>query len=323
MLSRQTLKIVFASVATVALATAAATTDTADRYPSKPIKIVVPFPPGSPSDDGARLYARALQDEFRQTVVVENRGGAGGAIGLQAVMQAPADGYTLAMGGAFLLVNPIVMKSPGAVPSDFLPLYSMWQNPMGIYVGGESRLKTFADLIAAAKKEGGVSFGAYTATFRLGAELLGQVSGTTIRYVPYKGAGQIINDLKGGALDAALLPAYSNAGLVRQGVLRLLATTGDKREPEFPQVPMVKEIYPRYGSLATWGALIVRADTPPNVLARLAAAMRRFKSDPELRDLVAKGGTPHTVPTAQLPKFQADEYERYKGIAKAANIHPE
>lgn len=296
----------------------------AQDFPTKPMRIIVAFTPGSGSDTQSRLYGRLLEKELGQPVVVENRPGANGLIGLQALKAAPGDGYTMGMGGAFLVVNSVTVKDVPYKPSDFRPIAGIVRGPLGLIVGGQSKHKSLGDLLDEAKREKrSINIGTYTATYQMGGAWLSQVSGVPVTNVSYKGAAQIVTDLAGGHLEAAIVDFGSMKSLLREGKIRALAISADKRAAEFPDVPTIKERFPEY-EMYVWTALVVRSDTPADVVAKLSSAMQRALATKESQDYIAKSGfSQNPTPPAQMVKYQEDEYLRYKRIADAAGMKPE
>ena len=296
----------------------------AQSFPNKPIKIIVAFTPGSGSDTQARLYGKLMEKELGQPVIVENRPGANGLIGLQALKAAPADGYTLGMGGAFLVVNTVMMKDAQYKVADFRPISGIVSAPLVLLVGAQSPYKTLNDLLDAAKRGNrSINIGTYTATYQMGSAWLSQVSGVPVTNVPYKGAAQAITDLSGGHLEAAMADLGSMKPLLRDGKIRALAISADKRSADFPNIPLFKEKFPEY-EMYVWTALVARSETQPDVVTRLSAAMQKALATKESVEYITNSGfNPNQTSPDLMIKYQDDEYQRYKRIAQDAGIKPE
>jgi tripartite-type tricarboxylate transporter receptor subunit TctC len=287
-------------LATLLLAAAAGAS--AQDYPTKPIKLIVPFPPAGGTDIMARVVAQKLGENNKWTVVVDNRPGAGGNIGVDATAKAPADGYTLVMGQTSnLAINPTLFKSlPYDPVKDLVPIALVGSGPIAIAVRTESPYKTLADLLNAAKaKPGAVTMaspGNGTVAHLSGVRLM-KTTGAKFEHIPYKGASAAIPDLLGGSVDFYLSSVPSVQSQVAAGKVRLLATTGAKRSPIFPNVPTVAESYKGFEAV-TWFGILAPAGTPQPVVAKLNAEINKALKDPEVRKSIEKeggeviGGTP-------------------------------
>jgi tripartite-type tricarboxylate transporter receptor subunit TctC len=281
-------------IAVLALAATAAAAFAQD-YPTKPIKLVVPFPPAGGTDILSRVVAQKLAENTKWHVVVDNRPGAGGNIGVDAAAKSPADGYTLVMGQTSnLAINPSLFKNlPYDPVKDLAPIVLVGTGPIGIVVRTESPYKTLADLVAAAKaKPGAISMaspGNGTVAHLTGVRLM-QASGAKFEHIPYKGASAAIPDLLGGNVDFYLSSVPSVQSQVSAGKLRLLATTGARRSPIFPDAPTVGETYKGFQAV-TWFGILAPAATPKPILAKLNAEINKVLQDPGVRKAIeAEGG---------------------------------
>ncbi|MGZ5067475.1 MAG: Bug family tripartite tricarboxylate transporter substrate binding protein [Usitatibacter sp.] len=278
----------------IACLAAIASTAAAQDYPTKPIKLVVPFPPAGGTDIMARFVAQKLAENTKWNVVVDNRPGAGGNIGVDAVAKSPPDGYTLVMGQTSnLAINATLFKNlPYDPVKDLAPVVLVGSGPIAIAVRKESPFKTLADLVAAAKaKPGAISMatpGNGTVAHLSGVRLM-QATGAKFEHIPYKGASGAIPDLLGGNVDFYLSSVPSVQSQVSAGKLRLLATTGAKRSPIFPKVPTVAETYPGFQAV-TWFGILAPAGTPKPVLARLNAEINKVLKDPGVRKSIETEG---------------------------------
>jgi tripartite-type tricarboxylate transporter receptor subunit TctC len=274
---------------------AAACVASAQDFPTKPIKLIVPFPPAGGTDIMARVVAQKISENTKWTVIIDNRPGAGGNIGVDATAKAPADGYTLVMGQTSnLAINPSLFKNLPYDPlRDLAPITLVGSGPIAIAVRAESPYKTVADLVAAAKaKPSAISMatpGNGTVAHLSGVRLM-QASGAKFEHIPYKGAAAAIPDLLGGNVDFYLSSLPSVQSHVSAGKLRLLAVTGPKRSGLFPAVPTVAETYPGFQAL-TWFGILAPAATPKPILARLNTEINKALQDPAVRKAIeAEGG---------------------------------
>ena len=274
---------------------AVATLAAAQDYPTKPIKLIVPFPPAGGTDIMSRVVAQKLADNTRWTVVIDNRPGAGGNIGVDATAKSAADGYTLVMGQTSnLAINPSLFKNLPYDPlRDLAPIVLVGSGPIAIAVRNDSPYKSLADLVAAAKaRPGAISMaspGNGTVAHLSGVRLM-QATGAKFEHIPYKGASAAIPDLLGGNVDFYVSSVPSVQSQVSAGKLRLLATTGPKRSPIFPQVPTASETYKGFEAV-TWFGILAPAATPKPILARLNAEINKAVQDPNVRRAIeAEGG---------------------------------
>ncbi|HXF80955.1 MAG TPA: tripartite tricarboxylate transporter substrate binding protein [Usitatibacter sp.] len=313
-------------LACVAPALAAAPGLADDAYPAKPIRLVVPFPPAGGTDVLSRGMAQAMGADTKWTIVIENKPGAGGNIGLDAVAHAPADGYTIGMGQtANLAVNPALYASMPFDPlKDFAPIMLVSSQPLILVVDAKSPYGTLADLVAAAKKDPGkvnmASPGNGTIG-HIGGILFQRRAGITMTHVPYKGAGPAVTDLMGGSVDCYFGNSQAVGGLVTGGRLRPLAVTSPHRLASFPGVPTVAESgYPGFEA-ATWSGLVAPAGTPPAVVAKLnAAASKALAGSAMQKQLADEGSTPLGGTPAQFATFLKGEHAKWGAAVREAHI---
>jgi len=293
-------------------------------YPTRPITIIVPYATGSGSDIQARLFGQHLSVALATPVLVENRPGANGAVGLQALKAAPADGHTLALGGgSVMVINPLLTKNLGYDPKDFVCVSGVGKSGVGFVVGAGSPHRTLEDaLTAAAREKRALNVGTYAALYELAAAWLGALSGTKIENVSYKGATQVANDLMGGHLELGFIDLSGVQPLLKAGRLRVVALSSEQRNPLYPGVPVVKEKYPDYVA-NTWTALLIRADTPAPVAAKLSAALQGLFSVPEIYEYFIRSGfEPLNLNAVEMQAFQQQEALRAKAMADAAHVEP-
>ncbi|MEN3295416.1 MAG: hypothetical protein V7642_4669 [Burkholderiales bacterium] len=314
-----------AAMATVAaLSALTPVTATADTFPSKTIKFIVPFPPGSGTDTNARLFAKKISDIGGQPVIVENRPGGNGFIGVQAVLNAPADGYTVFVGSnSTLSTNAATFKKlPYDPVADFAPITLLSRGPCLIIVPPNSPYKTLNDLIADARKRPtALNYGSGSVSYTLYSEWLNELAKMKTTNVPYKGAGDAINGIASGTVDFAVVDAGGAIELVRGGKLRALAYTGPERSPLLPDVPTSAEAgLPDYLAY-NWVAVAVSAKTPPQIAKRLGSLFSQAAAAPEIKEYFARQNIPLLMSgPAEFRKFQTDEIARWKRLMSAAAI---
>ena len=298
----------------------------AQAYPSKPIRIIVPFAAGSGADSNPRFYGEFVSKTLGQPVVVENRPGGSGVTAALAVKGQPADGYTLFVGtNSPITVNPVVMKDLPYEPiKDFRGVFLFGITPVAFVVGASSPHRTIADLVQATKNSGQpLAAGTYSAGYELVSAWLGTATGMPITNVPYKGLSQTVTDIVGNQVPFGAIDFSSVVPLVKDGRLRVLAQTGEARMAQLPEVPTMKESgYPELVS-HVWSSIMVRSETPDAIVNKLHEAFKAAWLTPEDRNFQA--GRP-TVETLFSPKemqaFVVSEYERFKTVAKTAGIQP-
>ena len=274
---------------------AAACIAMAQDYPTKPIRLVVPFPPGGGTDILARTVANKLIAMNNWTVVVDNRPGAGGNIGVDAAAKSAPDGYTLVMGQTSnLTINPsLYAKLPYDPVKDFEPIALVGSSPIAIVVRAESPYRTLADLIAAARaKPDSVSMatsGNGTVAHLSGVRLQ-KITGTTFVHIPYKGASGALPDIIGGRVDIFLSSVPTVQGQIASGKLRALTVTSLKRSPILPNAPTVAETYKGFEA-NTWFGILAPAGTPKPIIATLNAEINKALKDKKVRTTIeAEGG---------------------------------
>ena len=296
----------------------------AEPYPSRPIRVVVPFGPGSGADIHGRFYADMLGKALKATVYLENKPGASGSIGMQSIKSAPADGYSIAVVSPSLVVAPIMTRNAGYKVDEFQPIAGIAKGAIGFFVRADSRHTSLNDMLAEARKDRqALNIGTYAGSYQIGAAWLSMLSGAKLANIPYRGASQAVTDMLGGNLD--LLSADFNAmnSLVREGKLRALAVAAGSRLPELPGVPTVKETYAEYENYI-WIGLVVRTGTPAPVMERLARAMKTVMDSKESQEHLSRlGWQPMGLDAAGMQRFIAAESRRYESVAQATGIQPE
>jgi len=297
-----------------------------DGYPNKPVRIVVPFAAGGSTDVVARLLAERLQAEFKQPFVVDNRAGAGGNIGADAVAKAPADGYTLLMGTTGVLsINSHLYKNMSYDPQkDFTPVSYTSLITNILVVPAELPVRSVAELVALAKsKPGALSFassGAGSST-HLSGELFKAMAGVYILHIPYRGSAQALTDVVSGQVNMLFDNAPSSIGFVQQGKLRALAVTSSKRLPNLPDVPTMDEAGIKGYESLSWSGIMAPAATPRPIITKLNQAIDRIlKSDDIRRRLAGLGVEPVGGPPEVFARHISGESEKWGKLIKRANI---
>jgi tripartite-type tricarboxylate transporter receptor subunit TctC len=296
----------------------------AEVFPSRFVRLVVPFPPGGAVDNAARIIAGRLTDMWGQQMVVENRPGAGGNVAASAVLSADADGYTVYIASIGHAIAQFVTPSLSYHPvNDFAPVTLMCVYPNIMAVPNSSPSKTVPEFIARAKAAPGkvtyASSGIGT-SLHLAGELFKKMAGVDITHIPYRGAGPALNDLVPGRVDAIFANFPSTLPYVQGGQLRGLAVTTAKRQPEVPDLPSIAEFVPGY-DVSSWFALFVAAKTPPDIVAQLNRASIAALHAPAVKARYAQlGATVVGSTSAELGNFLQAEIDRWGPVIKAAGI---
>lgn len=298
----------------------------ASNYPDKPVRMIVPGAPGGAADTLARALARGLSNACGQPVVVENRVGAAGIVGMVAIAKAPADGYTLGFtfSGA-MSINPSLYKSlPYDVDKDFEPIGVAAVSPLVIAVSSKLGINTVGALVERAKREPGkLTFGStgVGSTQQLSMELLRSQAGMNMLHVPYKGSAAALTDLISGQISVHADNALSVIPFAQSGQLKALAVGTTKRIGSLPNVPTVAESgYPDYQA-AGWYGLIAPAGTPKAVISKLSTTMTQYLKQPETAKwLERQGMVPQLTTPAEFRTFLAGEREKWAKVILDANV---
>jgi tripartite-type tricarboxylate transporter receptor subunit TctC len=295
-------------------------------WPTKPVKFVVPYPPGGSTDPMARLIAAKLTDALGQPFVVENRSGASGTIGTAFVAKSPADGYTFAFVFDYHAVNPFLFPNlPFDTVKDLAPVMLIGTAPMAIATGVAKPYKTFADVVAAAKaKPGAVSMGSVGngSLGHLTMVLVQQSAGISLVHIPYKGGGPMTADAVGGQIDLAIGSVAVITPHVTGGKLRAIAVTGDTRSRALPDVPALAEQgLPGFSTLAWWG-IFAPSGVPKPVMAKFHAELVKAFNLPDVRKLLTETlGIDLAVSTPEeLGKWLEAQMQRWGKVVRENNI---
>ncbi len=318
-------------VYTVAAALSAlAVTGTAQAaWPERAITIVVPFPAGGGTDTFARPLAQQLGQQLGQSVVVDNKGGAGGTLGAGVAARAAADGYTFFMGGAHHAVAPSIYKKLSYdIQKDFTPVALLAQPPQIIVVNPKNLpVNSLKELLDRAKADpGAINFGSagVGSTHHLAGELFSLKTGIELTHVPYQGAGPMLSGLISGQVDMAFDGLGSSASHIRAGTIRPIAVASAQRSPSFPDVPTVAEAgVPDY-EVSTWYAMWAPAGTPADIVERMAEEITKALNTPKLKELWASNGS--EIPNMTGAKFGAfvdAEIKRWGDVVKEAGVDPQ
>ena len=307
------------------LATACAS---AQKFPERPVRMLIGFTPGTATDIVARVLGQKLGDGWGQNVVAENRPGAGSTIAAGIVVKAAPDGYTLLFNSSAQAVNPALFANlPYDTLKDFTPISPVAEQPNVLVVGPNSTIKTVAELIAAAKaKPGQLNFGSAGSGSgtHLNLEKFKLAAGINVTHVPYKGTPEVATDLIGGRIDGYFAPIAAALPFVNGGKLRAIAVSTAKRSAQLPNVQTVAEAGVRGADFALWFGVWGPAKMPPKLVDQLSKDIGRVLALPEVREQLAKlGSEALNMTPAGFDKFVRDEIDDYTRVVKAAGIKPQ
>ena len=298
------------------------------NYPSKPIRFIVPFPPGGGNDIVGRIVAQKLAEGFGLSVVVDNRGGAGGTVGTEMAAKAPADGHTMLVNNISLAVNATLFpKLPYDTLKDLAPVTLVGRQPNIVVVNPSVPARSVHELLALAQaKPGEINYGSggVGTASHLATELLKLMAKVDMVHVPYKGLGPALTDLMGGQIQLIISTLASALPQVRAGKLRALAVTTAKRSAFFPEIPSMDEAGVRGYEFSTWYGLLVPARTPRSIVDRLNQEMARVLGSGAVNDQFASQGleAAHTSPQ-EFGVYLKSEVEKWAKVVKASGAKPE
>jgi tripartite-type tricarboxylate transporter receptor subunit TctC len=296
----------------------------AQSWPTKPVKIVVPFGPGGPADIYARILGQELTEALKQQFVIENKAGAGGTIGADIVAKAAPDGYTLLMMSNTLTTNETLLANkPYMLMRDLVAVAPVNSSDLVMVVSPSVQAKTLSELIALAKAQPGklayASAGPGT-PYHLAGELFKTMTGTDILHVPHKNSGEARNDVMGGHVQIMFDAVTAMKGNIDAGQVRALGTTGDKRSTVLPDVPTVSEAVPGYET-TIWLGIMTPKGTPPEIVERLNAEITKIMAKPQIREAWAKqGAVPMTMTPAQFDAFLRRDIDKWAKVIQQAGI---
>jgi tripartite-type tricarboxylate transporter receptor subunit TctC len=302
---------------------------TAQPYPSKPIRLIVPYPPGGSTDLLARSVAQKVGDSLQQQVIVENRGGGGGTLGSGIVARSTPDGYTLLLGtNATHTLAMFFIKGLQYDPvKDFTPLTAAVVVPIALAVHTSVPANNAREFVEYAKQNPTkISFGSSGtgSPHHLAGELLNQVVGLSMVHIPYKGAGPSMQDLIGGQIPAVFTTLSTALPQARNGKIKILGMVEAKRQPTVPDVPTIGESVPGYAMPVSWLGFFGPASLPADIAQRLNKEFVRALNDPDTRAKLEKGGMP--VLATSIAEFEAmirNDIEAFRRITSGAKIKPE
>jgi tripartite-type tricarboxylate transporter receptor subunit TctC len=297
----------------------------AQEYPSKPVRFIVPYPPGGGTDVIARIVQPRLSESLGQTIVIENRGGAGGALGTEAAAKAAPDGYTFLFTLSSHTINPLLYKLSYDVERDFEPVSLLVSVPQLIAANPQAPAKTLKEMVAAAKERPGfyafASVGNGTPS-HIAGELLKLQAGINMLHVPYKGGGPAVADVVAGQVPFIFVTAPAALSFVRSGRLRALAVTTRKRTPAAPEIPTVAEELnlPDY-EVDSWYAMFAPAKTPAAIVARMQKDVARVVHLPEVKQkLLEQGADAVGSSPEELDRVVKSELKRWAAVIRDAGI---
>ena len=294
------------------------------KFPDKPIRMIIPFPPGGSNDVLGRYVGAKLTERLGQQVVIDNRGGANGVIGADLVARSDPDGYTLLMISTSWVMNAAVRPLPYDVEKSFYPIATLGFSPNSIVVNPDWGVNTVKELVARAKaKPGSISYGStgVGGFNHFGGELFKKVTGIDLVMVPYKGGGPAMIDVMGGQIPMMFTPITQALPLARQGRLKFIAVGSKKRSPVLPDIPTVAESgYPDY-EMSVWWGFAAPTGVPRPETARLLKEFTAVLEDPETsKRLLADAAEPMKMTPAEFRKMISEDVKKWRTIAKQAGI---
>jgi tripartite-type tricarboxylate transporter receptor subunit TctC len=301
----------------------------AQSYPSKPIHMIVPFPPGGGTDILSRLVANKLTDVSHWTVVADNRAGAGGTIGIAEAVRAAPTGYEMVMGQKDnMVVAPWLYKNLSYDPTkDLTAVAHVAYTPVVIVTRSESKFKTLADVVDAARKAPDtITYGSpgNGTTIHLAGEIFNTAANIKMRHVPYKGSNAAMMDALAGNVDLMVSSLPSAMGQIKSGKLRPLAVTSLRRSSSLPDVPSVAELGYKDFDVSTWYGLFMPAGTPKDIVAKVNAEVNRLLATPEMKAaIIAQGAEPQSMTPEQLETLLKSDYQKWRGIVQASGARIE
>ncbi len=308
------------------LATIVMPVSAAEQFPTRPIRVIVPYAPGGNVDISARIIAPPLGEALGQTIVVDNRPGAGGNLGASLVAKATPDGYTLLVGSSGpLSVNPVIFKNlPYDTLKDFAPISTVQAVSLVVLAGPKSNFNSIADVITAAKARPGkltmASAGAGT-TNHFAIELFAHMANVKLLHVPYKGSGPALSELLGGQVETMIDQLAASIGYVRDGRLKVLAVTSQQRAAALPNVPTLEELGYKGYQASTLLGLLAPAGTPKPVIAKLNAGVRKIMDSPVVAERFrGLGANPGASSPEEFTARIRDELEQWRSLVKQLNL---
>ncbi|EFF73673.1 MULTISPECIES: Bug family tripartite tricarboxylate transporter substrate binding protein [Achromobacter] len=297
-----------------------------DPYPARPVRFVIPFPPGGTLDMLGRDLAQKLSEQTGQSFIVENRSGGNGIIGADVVAKSPADGYTLLFNASTFTTAPMTMKSvPFDVDKNFVPVAMAGKAPLSVSVKKDLPVKDLAGLLAYARQNPGkltFAVGSIGSAGHLATELLKRQGGLDYTVIPYRGTSPALQDLVGGRIDGFIDPVLGAMSYYKSGMVKILAVTSDARLPNLPEVPTVGEVLPGY-QFYSWYGMWAPAGTPAPVVEKLNAEVNKALASGMTAKYEALGVSLTPGSSAAFARFQKDDMARSRKIVDEGRIHVE
>ncbi len=310
-------------VATALVPISGAQAATEPKMPAA-ITLVVPFPPGGSNDVFARVLAEKLSARLPASIIVENRPGAGGAIGAEYVSRSPKDATVLMLSSSSLTTNAAVQTNlKYDVVSSFAPTAMLAKSPMALVVGKDSPYTSVAELLAAGRKEPGkLTYGSagLGSVNQMASEILAGGEKTSFTHIPYKGMSQALTDLAGGRVDFVISSFASAGALLKGDKLKVLAVTSPERSRFYPDLPTIGEVQPGY-SVELWWGVLAPAGTPAVLVDKLNAEIRNIVTDPKMREMFAEeSAVPATLDVGQFSELVKSDADKWKQVATERHI---
>jgi tripartite-type tricarboxylate transporter receptor subunit TctC len=296
-------------------------------YPDRPIRIIVPFPPGGSNDIMGRVMAQELSTALNQRVIVENRTGAGGTIGVSAVARAPGDGYTLLLISLYFAVNPALYQTlPYDPVAGFKTVSVVASGPLVLLAHPSTNIRSLEELVRRAKAAPDslrYSSAGNGSAQHLSMEYFKQTAGVDISHIPYRGGGETMTDVIAGRVELSMSSLAQSVNVINDGSMMPLGVTSLNRSSVIPLVPAIAEVYPGFDAVTWWG-LSAQATVPQPIMDRLHAALAvGLGSDVVKKRLVSEGAEPMTLSTAQSDTFVSSEMRKWSEITQRAGIKPQ
>jgi len=293
-------------------------------WPARPVRLLVPAPPGGSTDTLARITAQKLGEALGQSFVVDNRSGAGGTVAAETLMRAAPDGHTLGVLFTSLTVNAVLQKVPYDTLRDFTPISLISRSPLVLVVGAGSQVRTLKDLVQLAKTKSlsygsaGIGSGGHVC-----GELLNVMAGIRTTHIPYKGAGPASADVAAGQIEFQFGAQLTTQGLVKAGRLRMVAVTSAQRAATLPDVPTMAESGLPGFEFGNWFGVLGPAGMPPAIVSRLNAEVVKMMSQPDVRDRITfDGGEPAAGPPSEFRALLAGDLAKWAKIARELRMQP-
>jgi tripartite-type tricarboxylate transporter receptor subunit TctC len=307
-------------IAVLGLVAMAAVPAQAQEWPARSIKLIAPFAPGGSVDIVARILAQKMTESLGQSVIVENKSGASGMIGVDSVAKSTPDGYTLLVNSSIHVIVPsLFSKITYNALDDLIPVSQATEVPMVMLTGSSNKAKTVPDVIEWAKSQPGLAYASAGSgsSAHLAGEVFKKAAGVNLTHIPYKGSGAAMADVIGGQVPLMFDALTAAMGHIQGGRMRALAVSSKQRSPILPDVPTFEELRMPQMNLSTWHGLWAPKGTPPEVVRKLSAEVARIVALPDVREKIrGLGGIPVGNTSAEFDAYQRAEYEKWSRIVK-------